>query len=108
MCHITTDPFKRYYHPDDIPKEFDSRTKWPGYITPVKDQGWCAASWAISTADVASDRFAIASQGIERVQLSAQHLISCNRGWQMACRGGYLDKAWFYFRKFGYVLGVKL
>lgn len=92
---------RRIYNPDELPDEFDSRIRWSSNITPVHDQGWCAASWAISTVDVASDRFAIMSKGTEKVQLSAQHLISCNNRGQLACNGGYLDRAWLFMRKFG-------
>ncbi|KAL7305424.1 hypothetical protein TKK_0002167 [Trichogramma kaykai] len=101
MCHVHAAPFKRDYDVEDLPEEFDARHKWPGYIASVRDQGWCAASWAISTADVASDRFAIASEGAERVELSAQHLLSCNNRYQRACDGGYVDVAWTFVRKFG-------
>ncbi|XP_058801307.1 tubulointerstitial nephritis antigen-like [Phymastichus coffea] len=92
---------RRVYNPDDLPQEFDSRQRWPRHIRPVHDQGWCGASWAISTVDVASDRFAIMSKGTENPQLSAQHLISCNNRGQLACNGGYLDRAWLFMRKFG-------
>lgn len=94
-------PVRRIYNPDALPREFDSRTKWPRDISGIRDQGWCGASWAISTADVASDRFAIMSKGKEAVKLSAQQLISCNNRGQQGCRGGYLDRAWFFMRKFG-------
>lgn len=92
---------KKHYDPDALPREFDSRKRWPRDISGVKDQGWCGASWAVSTADVASDRFALMSKGAEAISLSAQHLISCNNRGQQGCRGGYLDRAWLYMRKFG-------
>lgn len=47
-------------------------------------------------------RFAIMSKGLEKVMLSAQHLLSCDRRGQQSCNGGYLDRAWNYIRKFGY------
>ncbi|KAJ3649376.1 hypothetical protein Zmor_021124 [Zophobas morio] len=96
-------PVRRIYDPHSFPREFDSEMKWPGFITHVQDQGWCGSSWAISTAAVASDRFAILSKGRERITLSAQHLISCDRRGQQSCNGGYLDRAWSYIRKFGLV-----
>lgn len=89
-----------HYNPN-LPREFDARTKWPNDIAPVQDQGWCGASWAVSTADVASDRFAIMSKGHEKVRLSAQQLVSCNHKGQHGCKGGYLDKAWQFMRKAG-------
>jgi len=101
-------PVRPIYDPNTLPREFDSRrefgknsTRWLR-ITDVHDQGWCGASWAVSTVDVASDRFSIMSKGAENVKLSAQHLLSCNNRGQRGCRGGYLDRAWLFMRKFGY------
>lgn len=85
---------------DSLPHSFNSLDNWPGVLSEVKDQGWCGSSWAISTASVASDRFAIQSKGQETVDLSAQHLLSCVRR-QQGCNGGHLDWAWNYFRKIG-------
>ncbi|XP_033327106.2 putative peptidase C1-like protein F26E4.3 isoform X1 [Megalopta genalis] len=93
----------RIYDPQSLPREFDARSRWPFYISGVADQGWCGASWAISSADVASDRFSIMSMGVEDVELSAQHLLSCNNRGQRGCDGGYLDRAWMFMRKFGLV-----
>jgi hypothetical protein len=91
------------YDPRRIPRSFDARNKWPRLIEGVRDQGWCGSSWALSTASVASDRFAVMSQGLEKVQLSAQHLLACNNRGQRACHGGHLDRAWLFLRKFGLV-----
>lgn len=49
-------PLRRIYDPNSLPKEFDAEKKWPGLINNIQDQGWCGASWAISTTAVASDR----------------------------------------------------
>lgn len=95
-------PVRRIYDPDALPREFNSRTRWSRDVSGVHDQGWCGASWAISTADVATDRFSIMSKGAEDAELSAQHLLSCNNRGQQGCRGGYLDRAWLFMRKFGY------
>lgn len=88
---------------DEPLESFDSREKWPNYIHPVRDQGDCAASWAFSTAAVASDRLAIESEGVLPDELSPQHLLSCNDRGQFGCEGGYLDKAWWFLRKSGIV-----
>ncbi|KAK5647252.1 hypothetical protein RI129_002144 [Pyrocoelia pectoralis] len=96
-------PVRRIYDPNLLPPQFDSNQKWRGYITPIQDQGWCGASWAMSTTATASDRFAILSEGLERVQLSSQNLLSCNNRGQQSCNGGYLDKAWLFLRKYGIV-----
>lgn len=94
-------PVKRTFDPKRLPRSFDARTKWRGWIQPVKDQGWCGSSWAVSTTSVASDRFAIMSEGLENIDLSAQHLLSCNSRGQQACHGGHLDRAWIFMRKVG-------
>ncbi|KFM79134.1 Tubulointerstitial nephritis antigen-like protein, partial [Stegodyphus mimosarum] len=44
---------------------------------------------------LASDRLAIESLGVERMELSPQHLLSCQKRGQRACHGGHLDKAWY-------------
>ena len=85
---------------ENVPRSFNSFDKWPEYVTSVPDQGWCGASWAVSTASVASDRFGVHSKGKEAVKLSAQNLLSCVRRLQ-GCSGGHLDWAWNYFRKIG-------
>lgn len=78
----------------DYPPEFDARKEWPKYISPVMDQGWCGSDWAISLATIASDRFAIQSNGAEKVILSPQTLLSCNVRGQRGCDGGHIDIAW--------------
>jgi hypothetical protein len=96
-------PVRHTYDPQSFPREFESEMKWPRWISGIQDQGWCGSSWAISTAAVASDRFAILSKGREQIMLSAQHLVSCDIRGQQSCNGGYLDRAWSYIRKFGLV-----
>uniref|UniRef100_A0A1A9WYU5 SMB domain-containing protein n=1 Tax=Glossina brevipalpis TaxID=37001 RepID=A0A1A9WYU5_9MUSC len=89
---------------DHLPRSFNSIDKWSSYISDVPDQGkcWCGSSWVISTASVASDRFAIQSSGKEVVQLSPQNILSCTRR-QQGCAGGHLDAAWRYLHKQGVV-----
>ncbi|KAG8187313.1 hypothetical protein JTE90_011683 [Oedothorax gibbosus] len=84
-----------------LPADFDSRQRWRQLISPVSDQGDCGASWAFSTTALASDRLAIESLGQEVRELSPQHLLSCQRRGQRACKGGHLDKAWYFLRKKG-------
>lgn len=96
-------PLTSVYDRQRIPRSFDARNKWYGLIEGVRDQGWCGSSWALSTVSVASDRFAVMSQGHEKVQLSAQHLLACNNRGQRACQGGHLDRAWLFLRKYGSV-----
>ncbi|KAE8750029.1 Cathepsin BSer [Frankliniella occidentalis] len=96
-------PLRHTLDPPNLPASFDARTVWPGALSPVQDQGWCGASWALSTAAVASDRYAIMSLGRETPRLAAQHLLDCNNRKQHGCNGGHLDRAWYFTRKFGLV-----
>lgn len=82
---------------------FDSRVRWPLFISPILDQGWCGSDWAVSIASIASDRFAIQSNGAEKRLLSAQTLLSCNRRQQRGCHGGNIDVAWNFAREHGLV-----
>ncbi|CAH0717960.1 unnamed protein product, partial [Brenthis ino] len=93
----------RYDKNISYPNHFDARQRWPDYISPVVDQEWCGSDWAISTATVASDRFAIQSNGAERMVLSPQTLLSCNRRQQTGCDGGNIDVAWNFMRSQGVV-----
>lgn len=93
-------PINPFFDPESLPRNFDARVKWKGMISEPKDQGWCGASWVFSTVAVASDRFAIASNGSNKQLLSAQHLFSCSCN-QQGCEGGYLTKAWTFILIFG-------
>ncbi|XP_049606801.1 tubulointerstitial nephritis antigen-like isoform X1 [Syngnathus scovelli] len=86
-----------------LPSSFNSADKWPGKIHEPLDQGNCAASWAFSTAAVASDRISIQSMGHMTAQLSPQNLISCDTKNQAGCAGGRVDGAWWYLRRRGVV-----
>lgn len=86
----------------ELPRHFDARVQWPGRISLPKDQGWCGASWAFSTAAVVSDRFDIMTHGNDHVLLSPQHLLSCNSRNQRGCQGGHLTRAWMFIRQYGY------
>ncbi|CAG0881819.1 unnamed protein product [Darwinula stevensoni] len=94
-------PILKIYERSSIPRSFDSRQKWGEWIQPVRDQGWCGASWAFSTTAVASDRRAIQSNGRFQDVLSVQHLVDCTPRKKEGCKGYYLDRAWNYMRKAG-------
>ncbi|KAG5882215.1 hypothetical protein JTB14_024726 [Gonioctena quinquepunctata] len=100
---VRMNPVRRMYDPNALPRDFDSEEVWPGYISGIQDQGWCGSSWAISTAAVASDRYAIVSRGKEAVKLSAQNLVSCDVKGQQSCSGGHLDRAWSFAKAYGLV-----
>ncbi|KAG7251780.1 hypothetical protein CRUP_027086 [Coryphaenoides rupestris] len=88
---------------EHLPGYFNALEKWPGKIHEPLDQGNCAASWAFSTASVASDRIAIQSMGHMTPQLSPQNLISCDTRNQAGCAGGHIDGAWWFLRRRGVV-----
>ncbi|XP_004644684.1 tubulointerstitial nephritis antigen [Octodon degus] len=87
----------------DLPEFFVASYKWPGWTHGPLDQKNCAASWAFSTASVAADRIAIQSSGRFTANLSPQNLISCCAGRRHGCRGGSVDRAWWFLRRRGLV-----
>ncbi|XP_075209777.1 secreted Wg-interacting molecule [Lycorma delicatula] len=97
-------PISPDYDARELPFSFDTRHKWRGLIELPRDQGWCGASWAISTVSVISDRMNIHLNSHYK-PLSPQHLLSCNVRNQpdSGCNGGHLTRAWIFIRKFGLV-----
>lgn len=55
-----------------IPRSFDSRTKWPGCVGAIRNQGSCGSCWAFSSVTSLQDRFCIATGGKVNVPLSPQ------------------------------------
>jgi hypothetical protein len=47
------------------------------FISPIRNQGVCGSCWAVSSAEMTSDRIAITSKGKFRPHLSAVELIAC-------------------------------
>ncbi|XP_026318251.1 uncharacterized peptidase C1-like protein F26E4.3 [Hyposmocoma kahamanoa] len=93
----------QYHKNIAYPDEFDARQRWPDFISPIVDQGWCGSDWAVAIASIASDRYAIQSNGAENVLLSPQSLLSCDRRGQLGCKGGHVDGAWHFTSKYGLV-----
>lgn len=96
----------------ELPLNFDSRKKWSLELNLASkedgfDQGDCGSSWAFSSTRIAIDRIAIfvGVNNSRRLQsfspLSVQQLLDCNQHKQRGCQGGFLDRAWWYMRKFG-------
>lgn len=97
-------PLKAVFHRDNLKSSYDLRKVWGESITDPIDQGWCGASWAISTVQVITDRFVIMTRGLMSDALSPKHLMSCNNlELQRGCQGGHLTSAWNWIRKFGLV-----
>jgi cathepsin B len=86
----------------DLPKSFDARNKWPNCVSPIRNQGKCGSSYALSGTSVFSDRICITSKSKLKVNLSAQDVLECtdrNNG----CNGGNLMNTWMYFTRMGTV-----
>jgi cathepsin B len=88
--------------PNDVPKNFDSATQWPTCIHGIRDQGQCASCWAMSSSEVLSDRFCIASYGSVNHVLSPQYQISCDES-SYGCQGALLSNVWRFLSQQGTV-----
>ena len=49
-----------------------------GWLLPIRDQRQCGSCWAFSAIGVLGQRIVIATQGVHKVPLSAQFLVSCD------------------------------
>ena len=49
------EPIKYVYDESTLPRQFDARDNWRGFIQPVKDQGWCGSDWALTTTTITGD-----------------------------------------------------
>ncbi|MFH4973875.1 hypothetical protein AB6A40_000584 [Gnathostoma spinigerum] len=92
----------------EIPKEFDARKKWPHCksIGKIQDQSRCGSCWAVSAAEVMTDRLCIASNGTFQKQISALDVLSCcmDAG-SSGCDGGWTSAAFRCFIRDGVVTG---
>jgi len=92
----------------ELPKEFDSRTKWPecaDVIGTIADQSACGSCWAVSSASVMSDRVCIGSNAKVKTPISANDLISCCYMCGDGCEGGYPDETFYQWSSNGVVTG---
>ncbi|RZF37496.1 hypothetical protein LSTR_LSTR015994 [Laodelphax striatellus] len=91
----------------EIPEHFDSRTHWLkcDSINHVRDQANCGSCWAVAAAEALTDRFCIASNGKIKTHLSMEDLLSCCNECGYGCNGGFLGRAWNYFKVHGIVSG---
>jgi len=88
-----------------LPTSFESSSKWTNCpsITHIRDQANCGSCWAVSAAEVASDRTCIGTG--KNVMLSAEDVMSCCSWCGQGCEGGYPIDAQAYFSYSGYVTG---
>lgn len=84
----------------DIPDSFDARVKWPGSIHDIRNQSACGSCWAFGASEALSDRFAIVSNNVINVVLSAQQLVDCDTR-NSGCDGGWPLLAWQYIQEVG-------
>merc|ERR1711988_1105595 len=82
-----------------IPDNFDSAENWPKcakIINDIRDQSNCGCCWAFGTAEAASDRMCIASNGEMMVPLSAEDVCFCAS--DDGCDGGDISSPWDYIK----------
>uniref|UniRef100_A0A6C0CH56 Peptidase C1A papain C-terminal domain-containing protein n=1 Tax=viral metagenome TaxID=1070528 RepID=A0A6C0CH56_9ZZZZ len=95
-----------------LPANYDTRTAWPGWITPVYDQGSCGSCWAFSACGVFGDRINIASKGADLLPndyISQYNLAACmkcgtkglNKPCNSVCTGHYMDEVIDYLKTHG-------
>lgn len=84
-----------------IPDKYDWRENYPECVQEVFNQGNCSASYALATTSVVADR--ICQQVKKPVRLSAQEILSCDRG-NYHCEGGYSTRALNWGKRKGFIL----
>lgn len=95
----------------ELPKNFDARERWPGWITNVMDQGACGSCWSFSSSGVFGDRIKIASEGRDMPAddaISQYHVAACmkctnstNTVCKSVCSGHYMDEVLEFMKKKG-------
>jgi len=90
----------------DLPTEFDARKQWPKCksIGEIRDQSSCGSCWAISAAEMMSDRHCIHKDG-ELFHFSTADINSCCENCGDGCNGGYPSAAMNYWKREGVVSG---
>eukprot|EP00244_Chara_vulgaris_P010734 TRINITY_DN5035_c0_g2_i1.p1 TRINITY_DN5035_c0_g2~~TRINITY_DN5035_c0_g2_i1.p1 ORF type:complete len:406 (+),score=73.46 TRINITY_DN5035_c0_g2_i1:70-1287(+) len=108
---MQTVPTVPYLPTDDLPEDFDWRTK--GAVTPVKNQGFCGSCWAFCTAGAVEGAHFIASGNL--TSLSVQQMVDCDHMCDLddksecdaACNGGLPNTALRYIEEAGGLMTEK-
>ena len=89
-----------------LPPSFDARERWPSCqsIKEVRDQANCGSCWAISAAEVISDRICIASNQKLQPRISTMDMLTCCSDCG-DCQGGFNYNAYLYYNTDGVVTG---
>ncbi len=83
-----------------IPEKYDWREQFAHCVQPVKSQGNCSASYAVTALSMVADR--ICQQSNKTVELSAQEIINCDKG-NYGCEGGYVTRALNWGKRKGFI-----
>lgn len=67
----------RLYPKFSIPKEFDGRKNWKGYLPAIQDQGKCGACYAYSWAAALSTKLGLLSKGRLQIELTSVDPVIC-------------------------------
>ncbi|VDK65176.1 unnamed protein product [Anisakis simplex] len=98
----------KFHIPPSVAQHFDARQHWPlcrSSIAKVYDQGDCWNYWLFATLSAIEDRICIASNGEEKMKLSAFHLLTCCQECG-SCRGGNPEAVYIYWVKYGITTGI--
>ena len=88
-------------NPDEIlPEKFDWREKYPECVQNLTLQGNCSSTYATVAVSTVADR--ICQQVKKPVQLSAQEIISCDKG-NYGCEGGYVTRTLSWGKRKGFI-----
>ncbi|XP_048415976.1 cathepsin J-like [Stegostoma tigrinum] len=83
---------------NSLPEQKDWRDD--NYVTPVKDQGQCAACWAFTA--VAAMEAQLSNKTATLTTLSEQNLVDCAKSYEnKGCSAGWVHRAFEYIRDHG-------